>query len=246
MPVVVARQLVKSFRGIRAVDGVSFEAKDAIVGLIGPNGAGKTTIFNLVGGYLKPDDGDVLLDGESIANLSPHEVARAGIGRTFQVPRPFKDLTVRRNVAIAALMHAGNRQAALRAADEVMEQVGLADKADRVAGHLGVADRKRMEMAKALATRPKVLLLDEVFAGLNPTEMDDLVPVVRTVHANGITILLVEHVLRVVMRLCRKVIVVHQGQLIAEGTPEQVIRDPATIEAYLGLPLQWEEFAPDA
>jgi branched-chain amino acid transport system ATP-binding protein len=237
---VVAHELSKSFRGIHAVDGVSFEARDSIVGLIGPNGAGKTTLFNLISGYLKPDAGDVRLDGASLVRLPVHEVTKAGVGRTFQVPRPFKDLSVRRNVAIAALLRAGTRSRALEDADQVMELVGLSGKAERPVRELGVADHKRVEMAKALATRPRVLLLDEVFSGLNPTEMDDIIPVVRRIHEAGVTILLVEHVLRVVMRLCAHVLVLHQGRLIAQGTPDEVVRDPATVEAYLGLPLDVE------
>lgn len=240
MSAVVARQLSKSFKGIQAVHDVSFTVEDSIVGLIGPNGAGKTTLFNLIAGSLQPDAGDVTLDGARLTGLPVHEVARAGVGRTFQIPRPFRDLTVRRNVAIAALLRAGTRSRATAAADEVMAMVGLADKAGRTVRHLGVADLRRVEMARALATRPRVLLLDEGFAGLNASEMDGVASVVQRIHEGGVTVLLVEHVLRVVMRLCRHVLVLHQGSLIAQGPPQEVVEDQATIEAYLGLPLDLE------
>ena len=236
MSVVSASHLSKSFRGIQAVRDLSFEIDGGITGLIGPNGAGKTTLFNLITGYLAPDEGEILLEGEAITGLSAHRVARAGIARTFQIPRPFRELSVRRNVATAALLRAGSRGEALERADAVLDRVGLRERADRAAGELGIADLKRIELAKALALEPRVLLLDEVFSGLNPTEMDELIPMMREIQAGGVAIVLVEHVLRVVMQLCSHVIVIDRGQKIASGTPDAVVNDPATIEAYLGMP----------
>lgn len=229
-----ARGLTKSFSGIRAVRDVSVDVTAGITGLIGPNGAGKTTLFGLFSGYIKPDGGTTSLDGTDLTSLPAHRVAAAGVARTFQVPRPFRGLSVRHNVATAGLLRAGSRARALDAADEVLARVNLADRAERDAGELGIADLKRIELAKALALRPRVLLLDEVFSGLNPTEMDELLPIVRAVQESGVAIMLVEHVLEVVTRLCGHVVVLDRGQVIASGTPEAVMADPATIEAYLG------------
>jgi branched-chain amino acid transport system ATP-binding protein len=241
MALVVARGLSKSFRGIHAVIGLDLEIDDSIVGLIGPNGAGKTTAFNLLSGYYRPDAGEIYLNDRRIDGLPSHRVAGAGIARTFQIPRPFPDLSVRRNVATAALLRAHTLGRATGIADGILIRLGLSDQAERPARELGVAYRKRVEVAKALALEPRVLLLDEVFSGLNPTEMDELLAIVRDIHASGIAILLVEHVLSVVMRLCSRVIVMDQGRQIAMGTPEEIVRDPATIEAYLGLPLPGHE-----
>ena len=241
MTVLSARGLTKSFRGIKAVRDVSVDVEEGITGLIGPNGAGKTTLFNLFTGYLKPDAGTITLAGRDVTSLPAHRVAAAGIARTFQVPRPFRDLSVRFNVATACLLKAGTRAKALDAAGEMLERVSLAERADREAGELGIADLKRIELAKALALEPRVLLLDEVFSGLNPTEMDELVPVVRAVRDSGVTIVLVEHVLEVVMRLCGHVVVLDRGQIIASDTPEAVMEDAATIEAYLGVGANAEE-----
>lgn len=238
MAVLEARGLCKHFKGIAAVDNVSFKLDVGITGLIGPNGAGKTTLFGVIAGEMRADSGDVLLDDRSVVGQPSHKVARAGIGRTFQIPRPFGQLSIRQNVATAALVRTRARSEALRRADEVMDRLGLADKPDRLASSVGVADQKRIEMAKALATRPRVLLLDEVFSGLNPSEMDDLFDVVRAIAAGGIAVLLVEHVMRVVMQLCRGVIVVDQGRRIASGTPQEIARDEATIKAYLGAPAE--------
>ncbi|MQA81995.1 MAG: ATP-binding cassette domain-containing protein [Streptosporangiales bacterium] len=230
-----ARSLTKSFRGIHAVRDVTVDIDDGITGLIGPNGAGKTTLFNLFTGYLRADSGRMSLEGRDLTGMSAHRVAAAGVARTFQVPRPFRDLSVRRNVATAGLLRAGGRTRAYEIADRVMDRVGLADRADRLAGELGIADLKRIELAKGLALQPRVLLLDEVFSGLTPAEMDALVPVVRQVQADGVAIVLVEHVLRVVMQLCSHVVVLDRGQVIAADSPRAIVKDPATIEAYLGV-----------
>jgi branched-chain amino acid transport system ATP-binding protein len=232
--VLSVRGLHKRFAGVEAVADLSFELAGGITGLIGPNGAGKTTVFNLITGFLRPDAGSVHLEGRRLDGLPPHEVARLGVARTFQITRPFPDLTVRRNVATAALLRARGVGRALALAEGILERLELADKADRMAGELGVADRKRLELARGLALGPRVLLLDEVFSGLNPTETDHLIAIVRRIHAEGVAIVLVEHVLRVVMQMCQRVLVIDRGRLIADGTPEAVVRDPATVAAYLG------------
>jgi branched-chain amino acid transport system ATP-binding protein len=234
--VLAVRGLSKRFAGVEAVADLSFDVPEGITGLIGPNGAGKTTVFNLITGFLRPDAGTVSLDGRRLDGLPPHEICRLGVARTFQITRPFPELTVLRNVATAALLRCAGTAAAERTAVAVLEQVELVDKAERLAGELGVADRKRLELARALATRPRLLLLDEVFSGLNPTETDHLVHIVRRLHDRGVAILLVEHVLRVVMQLCARVIVIDRGRRIAMGTPAEVVADPATIAAYLGGP----------
>ena len=228
--------LTKSFRGLRAVAGASFAVDTgAIVALIGPNGAGKTTCFNLIAGALPPDAGTVVLDGNPITGLSADRACHAGIGRTFQVVKPFVQLSVLDNVIVGALRTTRDVAAARRAARAVLELLHLDRKAGQLAGTLTLPERKRLEVARALATAPKLLLLDEVMAGLRPTEIDEMVQVFRRLNREtGLTILLVEHVMRAVMALAQRIIVLHQGRIIAEGAPDQVVRDPAVLECYLG------------
>jgi len=228
--------LTKSFRGLKAVAGASFAVEaGAIVGLIGPNGAGKTTCFNLIAGAIKPDAGTVVLDGRPITGLSADRACHAGIGRTFQVVKPFVQLSVLENVTVGALHTTRDVAAAKNQARDVLELLHLERKAAEPAGTLTLPERKRLEVARALATRPKLLLLDEVMAGLRPTEIDEMVEVFRRLNREtGLTILLVEHVMRAVMALAGRIIVLNQGRIIAEGAPDQVVRDPAVLECYLG------------
>ena len=226
----------KSFRGLRAVDDVSFEvAEREIVALIGPNGAGKTTIFNLIAGAIPPDTGTVTLGGQTLNGLRPDQSCRAGIGRTFQIVRPFGQMNVRDNVIVGALRALPTVAEARRAADEVLALLELEPLAERLAASLTLPERKRLEVARALATRPRLLLLDEVMAGLRPTEVDRMVATLRALNRDtGLTILLIEHVMRAVMALADRVVVLHHGQLIAAGTPAEVTRHPKVIESYLG------------
>ena len=202
--------------------------------MIGPNGAGKTTLFNLIAGALRPDEGAITFRGERIDGLRPDEVCRRGIARTFQIVRPFPVLTVEENVMVGALLRTADVGRAAAAAHEVMRRLDLFDKRERAAKSLTLPDRKRLEVARALATGPQLLLLDEVMAGLRPTETDRMVAILREINAGGMTILLIEHVMRAVMALANRVLVLHHGASIALGTPEQVTREPAVIESYLG------------
>ena len=226
----------KSFRGLKAVQNASFEvARGAIVGLIGPNGAGKTTLFNLIAGVYAPDAGSIMFNGASIAGLRADQVCAAGIGRTFQIVKPFAGLSVQDNVVVGALARSKNVSAARAHANSVLEKLGLAHKRDMPASSLTLPDRKRLEVARALATRPELLLLDEVMAGLRPTECDQMVAVFRELNrAEGLTILLIEHVMRAVMALAGHIVVLHHGEIIARGLPSEVVRDPAVLECYLG------------
>jgi len=226
----------RSFRGLRAVVGASFAvAEGAIVGLIGPNGAGKTTIFNVVAGALAPDAGEIRFGGQRIDGLRPDQVCAAGIGRTFQLVRPFAGLSVLDNVIVGALARAASVPEARRRALEILEKLGLGARRSLPAAALTLPDRKRLEVARALATRPRLLLLDEVMAGLRPTECDQMVEVFRELNRrDGLTILLIEHVMRAVMALAQHIVVLHHGEIIARGAPEDVVRDPAVLECYLG------------
>ncbi|WP_119353647.1 ABC transporter ATP-binding protein [Azohydromonas sediminis] len=224
-----------AFGGLRAVQDVSLTVQaGTLTALIGPNGAGKTTLFALMSGFLVPDSGRVVFDGVDVTGRAPHLNARAGMTRTFQIVQPFAAQTVRENIAVGAHLREPKRAAALAAAERVAQQVGLAPQLDKPAADLTVAGRKRLELARALATRPKLLLLDEVLAGLNPQEIAEMIPVVRGIAQSGVTVLMIEHVMQAVMNLAEHVWVLAQGQLIASGTPAQVTADERVIEAYLG------------
>jgi len=225
----------RRFGGLLAVNGVSIAADQGrITGLIGPNGAGKTTLFGLISGFIAPNEGAIRYAGEHITRLPVHERARRGIARTFQIVQPFTGLTVRENIVVGAHLHHRSRMDARAAADVVGREVGLGGMLDRPAATLTVAGRKRLELARALATEPKLLLLDEVLAGLNPTEIREIVPVIRKLCDRGITIMMIEHVMQAVMSLSERIFVLAEGRVIAEGTPGEVAADRAVIEAYLG------------
>ena len=236
MSALQVKNISKSFRGLRAVNNASFEVPaGSINALIGPNGAGKTTIFNLIAGVYAPDGGEILFEGKRIDGLRPDQVCAAGIGRTFQLVKPFAGLTVLDNVIVGALQRERTVAGARGHAGSILRKLGLDAKAHLPASSLTLPDRKRLEVARALATRPRLLLLDEVMAGLRPTECDQMVEVFRDINrAEGLTILLIEHVMRAVMALARHIGVLHHGVVIARGTPEQVVRDPAVLECYLG------------
>ena len=236
MALLEVRGISKSFRGLRAVGNASFEIPEGdINGLIGPNGAGKTTIFNMIAGVYAPDAGEIVFQARRIEGLRPDQVCAAGIGRTFQIVKPFAGLSVLDNVVVGALLRERSTAQARRLSDALLEKLGLAAKRDLPAASLTLPDRKRLEVARALATRPRLLLLDEVMAGLRPTECDQMVEIFRAINrADGTTILLIEHVMRAVMALARHIGVLHHGEVIARGTPEQVVRNPAVLECYLG------------
>jgi len=226
----------KRFRGLLAVDNVSFRvARGSIFAVIGPNGAGKTTLFNIIAGMFAPDRGSVDFAGERIDALAPDEICRRGIGRTFQLVRPFPALSVEDNVVIGAMLRRHDPAAARRHAREVLARLDLFGKRHQPASALTLPDRKRLEVARALATEPKLLLLDEVMAGLRPAETDRMVSAVTELNREfGLTILLIEHVMRAVMALAARVLVLHHGARIAEGAPAAVVREPAVIQSYLG------------
>ena len=223
------------FGGLVAVNAASLTVSGgSITALIGPNGAGKTTLFSIISGFIKASAGAVRYAGEDITGEPPHRLARRGIARTFQIVQPFTGLSVRENILVGAHLHHRSRDVALANADQIGRDVGLSELLGRPADTLTVAARKRLELARALATEPKLLLLDEVLAGLNPSEIRDIVPVVRDLRQRGITILMIEHVMQAVMSLAAHVFVLAEGRIIAKGTPMQVAADPLVVEAYLG------------
>jgi branched-chain amino acid transport system permease protein len=233
-----ARGLSKSFRGIRALHGVDVDIRAGeIVGLLGPNGSGKSTFINVVSGHYAASGGDVVLDGRSIVRLPAHRIARAGVARTYQIPRPFAHLTVLENVAVTALFGGAGRLSRAEADAEALRWLrftGLADKADALPDALNLHQRKFLELARALAARPRLVLLDEVLCGLTPSEMDDAVALVRRIRAEGPAIVLVEHVMRAVTALADRIIVFNEGELLAEGQAADVMRKPEVVAAYLG------------
>jgi branched-chain amino acid transport system ATP-binding protein len=227
----------RRFGGLLALDGVSLSlAEGEIIGLIGPNGAGKTTFVNVVTGVLKPTSGSIEFRDRRVDGLRPDLIARGGIARTFQVVQPFPRMTVRENVAAGALFAGGiaTRAEAAQVADSYLAFCGLDREADKLAGSLSLAGRKRLELAKSLASRPKLLLLDEVNAGLNASEIDDALRLIAAIASRGITVLLIEHLMKVVSQACTRLAVLHQGRLIADGATQSVMQDENVIEAYLG------------
>jgi len=230
----VIDRISKSFGGLKALDDVTLNVDQGeIVALIGPNGAGKTTLFSVVSGFLPADEGRVTFDGTDITGQPPHRICRAGLARTFQLTKPFSGLSVRENIAVGAYLHLAKREA-LAKADEVASLLQLAKVLDQKAAGLSVAFRKRLELARALATGPKMLLLDEVFGGLNPTEIESILPVMRQIRDTGVTIVLIEHVMQAVMQLSDRIVVLNNGRVISAGTPETVAADAVVVEAYLG------------
>ena len=235
MSLLEARGLSRSFGGLQAVAGLDLTVgRDEMLGLIGPNGAGKTTVFNLLAGFLVPDAGEILLDGRSIVGLAPHAICRLGLARTFQIVRPFRRMTVLENVRVGALARHPRASEALARARDVVAKVGLGPRERVPAGALTLADRKRLELARALATGPALLLLDEVMAGLNPTEIETIIGLVRSIHESGVSILLIEHNMRAVMALSQRIVVLSFGERIAEGAPVDIANHPKVVEAYLG------------
>ena len=234
-PILAVTAASKRYGGLLAVDEASLTVgHGSITGLIGPNGAGKTTLFNLISGAQPVSGGKIHFEGEDITSLPPHQRATLGIARTFQIVQPFAGLSVRENIAVGAYLRLPSRAAAMARAEAVAALVGLSVKLDAPASSLTVSARKRLELARALATGPKLLLLDEILAGLNPSEIRDIIPVIRGIRESGVTIIMVEHVMQAVMSLCEHIIVLARGRIIAEGDPRSTTANPAVIEAYLG------------
>ncbi len=227
--------LSKAFGGLKAVDEASLKVDAGeIVGLIGPNGAGKTTLFAAIAGFHRPDAGRIAFGGHDITGLPPHKICAAGMVRTFQITQPFAKITVRENIMVGAYLATADRRAAAAKAEAVAAQVGMTDQLDQNGADLTVAGRKRLELARALATGPRLLLLDEVMAGLNPTEISEIVAIIKSIRQSGVTILLIEHVMQAVTSLAERVYVLNQGRMIAEGTPASIAENPLVVEAYLG------------
>ena len=244
MTLLTVHTISKSFAGLQALDEVSFEVQEGtIVGLIGPNGAGKTTLFNSIAGTIRPDKGRITFAELDITGWPPYRVAHAGIGRTFQIMKPFPSLSVLDNVTIAALKQQHSRLQAQQMARRVIERVGLEEWADKPAQVLSTAGRKRLELARALALKPRLLLLDEVLAGITPSERAVLIDLIKEILREGVTMLLVEHVMPAVMALSDHILVLHHGKLLASGTPQEITQDQRVIDAYLGeeLPVEDEE-----
>ncbi len=238
-PLLVGRGVTRFFGGVAAVMDVDFEVRSGeVLGLIGPNGAGKTTLMNLISGLIPLSRGDMLLDGRSIKGLPPWDIARLGIARTFQIVKPFAGMTLRENVAMGAMFAREGRgvpaREALELAGEVLELVGLGDRMNSYTDELNIALRKRLELARALALNPRILLLDEVMAGLNLKEVERLMELVKTINARGVTIIVIEHVMKAIMGISDRIIVLHYGRKIAEGPPQAVAQDENVITAYLG------------
>lgn len=237
-PILETQGLGRRFGGLQAVSDVSFSVPEGqVLGVIGPNGAGKSTFINLVTGHIKPTSGKVLIGGKDMTGAKPWAIAHAGVARTFQIVKPFRGMTVRENVAAGILYgpaHESRMGPALRRADEVLRQVGIAHLWDRAPGELSVADARRLEFAKALALRPRLLLLDEVMAGLRPNEIEPSLELILELKRQGLTVVVVEHVMKAILAVSDQVLVLHQGQVLMSGDPRKVLADPRVIEAYLG------------
>jgi branched-chain amino acid transport system ATP-binding protein len=245
-PILSIKHVSKRFGGLQALSDVTVDLPAGqILGLIGPNGAGKTTLFNCINGVYTPEEGVIAFNGEEITGKRPYHLAKRGMARTHQIVQPLNDLTIRENVMVGACFgHENHTLAGAGAiADEVLEFVGLAVRSDQLAGKLNVAEKKRLEMARSLAARPQLLLLDEVLAGLNPSEIANMVQTVQEIREQGVTIIMIEHVMHAVMNVSDRLIVLDYGKLIAEGTPEEITNDEKVIEAYLGDPKLAEQLS---
>lgn len=228
-------EVIKQFGGLKAVNNVSFDVKEKeILGIIGPNGAGKTTLFNLISGSFPVTSGTVQFNGEDITNKKSYTICKKGIGRTYQVVKPFGGITVLENVMVGAFNQKATAKEAKEYALQILEMVGLDKKKNQIGKSLTIADKKRLEVAKALATQPTLLLLDEVMAGLNPTEVQEMLPVIRSIRDSGITIVIIEHIMEVIMAVCDRIVVIHHGEKIAEGTPNEIANNDEVIKAYFG------------
>jgi branched-chain amino acid transport system ATP-binding protein len=235
MKLLEIEQLTKNFGGLRAVDRLNLTIEDGMIfGLIGPNGAGKSTAFNCIAGLYPATSGRVTYNGDDITNLKPYDVCRRGIARTFQLVKPFSNKSVLKNVMVGGFLRTTNRDAAEQKALEVLDFVGLLDKRDALAKSLTIADRKRLELARALATDPRLLLLDEVMAGLRPAEVEEVITIIRKINKRGVTVFLIEHIMQAIMSLSNLIVVIQYGKKIAEGQPEEIASNEQVIKAYLG------------